>query len=161
MASDSNFLSAINSGQNVNISNYFSRNEAKESSGSSIDAARNNQGSDTVSFSDAAKKLFADTSKNDVEVIQGLIDKAMDMLKSRSAVPDKIEKAYGLDAFNKKVGESRERLNGLVDKLSGALTNGDRNGAAAVEKEIRELFKGLESVKPEVPGAAGADDKKA
>ena len=137
------------------ISNYFSKPGVKESLSSQIEAARNLQGSDTVSFSDEAKRLFADKTKNDTEVIQGLIDKAMDMLRGKQALPEGIQKTYGLDAIDKRIGEGKERLGELTEKLRGALINGDNRAAALIGKDIAQLFKGLEPVKVEAAGTAG------
>jgi len=147
MASGSDILSAVNNTQTANISSYLSKLGIKESSNSSPDAARLFQGSDTVSFSDEARRLFADKSKNDVEVIQGLIDKGMDMLKGRYAPSNEIEKTYGLDALNSKVGESKPRLNDLMEKMRGALMDGDKSAVADAQKGIVQFFKELEPSK--------------
>ncbi|MDR1841095.1 MAG: hypothetical protein LBQ86_04125, partial [Holophagales bacterium] len=151
MVTGSDLLSALNSNQPVNISNYFSRLGIKESSNSLPEGAR--QGIDTVSFSDEARKLFADRTKSDVEVIQGLIDKAMDMLRGRHAPSNEIEKAYGLDALNNKVGESKNRLDELTENLRGALTKGDKSAATIAEKEIVQFFNDLQAAQ-----AGGSDN---
>jgi len=164
MATGSDILSAVNSNQAANVTNYLSKLLAKESSTSSPEASRP-QGSDTVSFSEEAKRLYADRSKNDTEVIQGLIDKAMEMVRDKYTPSTEVEKTYGaygtygLDALNNRVGDSKTRLNDLMDKMRGALMDGDRHGAAATEKEIVQFFRNLEPVKPGASGATNSNSK--
>ena len=161
MATGIDTLSAVNNSQTASISNYFSKTGVKDSSSSLLEAAKYLQGSDTVSFSEEAKKLYADKTKTDTEVIQGLIDKAMDMLREKHGLPNEIEKANGLDALNKRIGDSKdkERLNELLDKFREAFTSGDNRGAALIEKDIAQLFKGLEPGKAGASGTADADKK--
>jgi hypothetical protein len=134
-----NFPPPLNNSQPVSTFNPLSKPEAKEPPISSSSVLNK---WDTVSFSQEAKKLFADKTKNDTEVIQGLIDKAMDLLRGNVTPAKDKEKISELDAFNKKLGESKERLDDLLGKMRDTILSGDRRGTALIEKEIAKLFKG-------------------
>ena len=156
MVGASNLHSAINRQQANSASNHLSSLEAKGSSNTLPSTANSVHGGDALSFSEVAKKLFADKNKTDTEIIQGLIDKGMGMLREKSGLPSEIQRAYGLTALYGKVGNSANRLDELIAQLRDAFTSGDKAASSAIEKDIALFFRGMESPPA---GSLGATEK--